>query len=168
MNKLCSLLLFVLIIGSNVLVSCTVPGLKPESENLPSLESARSTMINFLDALNQKKYTDAAMIFGGDLDILRSYNPDIDPDDAGLLFERACQFNGFQCMQLKMVVSEDQIDDHTFVFTIELKTSQGDLFVLGPCCGATEEEMPPVSQFQMTVAYSNNAYRVMDLPPYVP
>ncbi len=168
MNKLCSLLLFVLIIGSSVLVSCTVPDLKPESQNLPSLETARATMVNFLDLLNQKKYSDAAIIFGGDLDILRSYNPDIDPDDTASLFERACQFNGIQCMQLKTIVSEAQIDDHTFVFTIEYKTNQGDLFILGPCCGATEEEMPPVSQFQMTVAYSNNAYQVMDLPPYVP
>jgi hypothetical protein len=65
-------------------------------------------------------------------------------------------------MQLKSFVTEVQTDEKTFVFIIEYVTNQGDLFMSGPCCGETEKEIPPVSQFQVTVEYFNNAYHVMD------
>jgi hypothetical protein len=48
-------------------------------------------------------------------------------------------------------------------------SSDGSLFVLGPCCGANETEMPPVSQFEYKVTRdASGQFVVMDLPPYVP
>ncbi len=41
-------------------------------------------------------------------------------------------------------------------------------FVLGPCCGATPEEMPPTEEFDFTVRQSGEIYRVVDLPVYIP
>jgi hypothetical protein len=36
-------------------------------------------------------------------------------------------------------------------FTVEFTNDDGSLFVLGPCCGATEMEMSPKTQFVYTV-----------------
>ena len=115
-KKIFAILLFDLLLGSIALVSCMNPDLKPVSENQPSLESARSGMIDFLNYLNQENYAEAAKIYGGELEILRGYNPDVDPEDDALLMEYGCKFNGIQCMQLKTVVSEEQTDDKNFVF----------------------------------------------------
>lgn len=44
----------------------------------------------------------------------------------------------------------------------------GTLFVQGPCCGATETEEPPQSQFTFTVKKADNRFLVEELPVYVP
>jgi hypothetical protein len=53
-------------------------------------------------------------------------------------------------------------------FTVRFLTETGERFVLGPCCGATPEEMPPTEEFDFTVRQSGDTYRVVDLPVYVP
>jgi hypothetical protein len=56
-----------------------------------------------------------------------------------------------------------------YVFQVEFNNPDGSLFVLGPCCGASETEMPPVSQFEYGVARNaDGKFLVMELPPYVP
>ncbi|MEX2029351.1 MAG: hypothetical protein WD906_00040 [Anaerolineales bacterium] len=51
---------------------------------------------------------------------------------------------------------------------VEFVTDDGELFVLGPCCGATEAEMPPVWRFPYTVRVVGGEYLVMEMPVYVP
>jgi hypothetical protein len=59
--------------------------------------------------------------------------------------------------------------DGTVTVDVEFSLPDGTLFVLGPCCGATETEMPPVSSFAFRVQRQpDGAYAVLDLPPYVP
>ena len=169
MNKrilYCFLLLF--ISGSSTLFSCSNPISNSTPEVTGNQQDARTTLINYLTALNQADYSEAARYFGGDPEILRGYNPDVDPTDLETLLKRACEFNGFQCMQLKKIVSEAQDDEDSYLFTVEYQTKMNKLFVLGPCCGATEDEMPSVSQFQIRVKFQDQTYFVMDLPPYVP
>lgn len=130
--------------------------------------SARRALLRYFEILNQKNYDQVETIFGGDLQVLLEYNPDVRLDQVGKLFESACTINGFQCLAIKNILDEKKIDDFNFVFMVEFQTNEGDLFVLGPCCGATAQEMPPVSQFPIRVSWKNGEYRVMDLPPYVP
>ncbi|MCI0551542.1 MAG: hypothetical protein L0287_11345, partial [Anaerolineae bacterium] len=57
----------------------------------------------------------------------------------------------------------------TYIFQVEFNNADGTLFVRGPCCGANETEMPPVSQFEYRVSMTApGKFTVMDLPPYVP
>ncbi len=51
---------------------------------------------------------------------------------------------------------------------VRFLTPGGEVWTLGPCCGATEEEMPPVSEFTFTVRRTSNGSRVQTLPVYVP
>ena len=66
-------------------------------------------------------------------------------------------------------VTFDQLVEDAYIFQVEFNNPDGSLFVLGPCCGATETEMPPVSQFQFTVIRNaDGRFVVMNTPPYVP
>jgi hypothetical protein len=57
----------------------------------------------------------------------------------------------------------------TYVFDVEFNNPDGSLFVRGPCCGATETEMPPESQFEYTVTKNaEGKFVVLNTPPYVP
>jgi hypothetical protein len=40
--------------------------------------------------------------------------------------------------------------------------------VLGPCCGATEEEMPPQDEFVFKVKKINGEFKVITVPVYIP
>jgi hypothetical protein len=53
-------------------------------------------------------------------------------------------------------------------FTVQFEKPDGTLFVRGPCCGATEQEMPSQSDFVFTVVRQGEGFAVQELPVYVP
>ena len=68
----------------------------------------------------------------------------------------------------KSATLQEQVGD-SYIFQVEFNNPDGSLFVLGPCCGADETEMPPVSQFEYTVSRkAEGKFVVMNTPPYVP
>jgi hypothetical protein len=81
--------------------------------------------------------------------------------------EAACTYQ-LRCMEILNVVSGEQISDTEFIFTVEFADLDGTLFVLGPCCGSNETEMPPVSQFEYRVAMVGSEFFVHGSPIYVP
>ena len=84
------------------------------------------------------------------------------------LWTWACDNQLLQCLEVRSATFKELRGD-SYIFQVEFSNPDGSLFVLGPCCGANETEMPPVSQFEYMV--SRNADRrfvVMNTPPYVP
>lgn len=148
------------------LVSCA-PQATPAPTSLPSTTSeAHEVLIRFFDLLNAKQYVEADALYGGEYGQLEIFNPDA--TDHAALWSWSCEFAGLQCLKVRTATFENLQGD-TFVFQVEFNNSDGSLFVLGPCCGANENEMPPVSQFEYRVARdSDGNFKVMDLPPYVP
>jgi hypothetical protein len=133
------------------------------------MESARQTLQGYLEALAAKDYNRAAGFYGGDYQTLIDMNPDRDPADHLGLLETGCTNNGFVCnLNIKNIVEEAQLSPTDFRITVELQNPDGSLFSLGPCCGASPEEEPPVTQFDFRVENSNGTFQVMDLPVYVP
>jgi len=61
---------------------------------------------------------------------------------------------GFR-VKFKSLVSDGVLQEpvlpYEFRFIVEFKYDDGTLIMLGPCCGATETDMPPKSQFPYTV-----------------
>ena len=152
--------LFVLIL----LASCTA---KP-TETTSDAKEAPQTLIEFFALLNAKKYAEADALYGGDYETLQNNNPDVAPSNHDKLLTNACEMNGFQCLAVRSATLKHQEGD-TYVFQVEFNNPDGSLFVLGPCCGANETEMPPVSQFEYTVTKNaEGKFVVMNLPPYVP
>lgn len=129
---------------------------------------ARNTLIQFFADLNNAEYEDAVMHYGGSYEELQYFNPGVDPADKVALLKTGCEVNGLQCMQL-MTAEQVSIENGlTFYYKVSYRAPDGTEFVLGPCCGASETEMPPVRYFDVTVRCDQDACLVMDLPPYVP
>ncbi len=151
---------FIIICGVLILMAaCTA--------SLDESDGARQALTDYFTALNKGDYAAAMALYGGSYELLQEWNPDLDPNDHVALLERGCTQNGLQCLALRSATLEEQNGD-TFVFTVEFSKPDGSLFVRGPCCGATETEMPSVSQFGFTVVKVGNRYLVQDLPVYVP
>ena len=150
-----------------------VPGvdsLPIEPQQPAELElQAQAVLTEYFQSLNQGMYERAVALYGGSYEELEYLNPTIDPDDKAELLQAGCDFNGFMCFPMLsnvLVLIENQ---NKFFFDVEFANPDGSLFVLGPCCGATEEIMPPISLFTVQVSCDDTGLcQVLDLPPYVP
>lgn len=147
-----------------LLASCA-----PQATSLPStISEAQEVLIRFFELLNAKQYAEADLLYGGEYEQLQVFNPSSDPSDHAALWSWSCEFAGLQCLTVRTSTFKNLQSD-TVVFQVEFNNSDGSLFVLGPCCGANETEMPPVSQFDYRATRdSDGKFKVMDLPPYVP
>lgn len=152
-----------------LLTSCTPKATPLAPTSLPSTATeAQGTLINFFELLNSKQYADADLLYGGDYEQLKIFSSDTAPTDHAKLWADACQLAGLQCLEVRSATFKNLQGD-TYIFQVEFSNPDGSLFVLGPCCGANETEMPPVSQFEYAVARNaSHQYVVMNLPPYVP
>ena len=132
-------------------------------------QSARQALTGFFEALNRGDYAAADRLFWDDYEILTTMNPDIAAGDHVALWKQGCQFNGFQCLKIKEIVSSEQVDADTFRFVVHFQNADGTMFVQGPCCGEDPTGVPPVSEFAYQVRRDKTGnFRVMDMPPYVP
>ncbi len=151
-----------------LLASCASQA-TPVPTSLPSTASeAQEVLIRFFELLNAKQYAEADLLYDGDYEQLQIFNPSSDPADHAALWSWSCEFAGLQCLEVRTATFK-VLQGDTYIFQVEFNNPDGSLFVLGPCCGADETEMPPVSQFEYRVSRgSDGQFRVMDLPPYVP
>jgi hypothetical protein len=131
-------------------------------------DHARIALLEFLSALGEGHYVEATWHYGGSYDTMRMWNPDIAPHDLPALWRSACLHNGLQCLGRAEPVNVEVLSATDLRFTIHLLTPAGERFVLGPCCGETEQSMPPQQAFTFTVRRSGDRYLVLDTPPYMP
>jgi hypothetical protein len=163
-SLIASVALLALSIVALVIAAC-VPAPPPTANEL---EKARDALTSYFSLLQEGRYTEATDYYGGDYEILRGWNPDVDGDDYVTLFTRGCTANGLMCLPVGDIVTEEQVSATEFRFTVEFVNDDGTQFVRGPCCGATEEEMPPQSEFTYTVKKVDDKLLVQELPVYVP
>ncbi len=133
-----------------------------------NLDSAETALANFFQYLADSEYEKAAALYGGSYAGLQSLNPSLSPDGHAALWKNGCALNGYQCLPLLRVVNRQRVSQDEFVFTLEFEGVDGSAFVFGPCCGASAEDMPPVSQFDYHVIYRDGDYFVQDEPVFVP
>jgi len=155
-----------------LLTGCASPSTnapEPTSTTLPSTTSeAQDVLIRFFDLLNSKQYSEADALYGGDYEQLQIFNADADPSDHAALWDWSCEMSGLQCLKVR-TANFKMLQGDTYFFQVEFINPDGSLFVLGPCCGSDETEMPPVSQFESQVMRNpDGRFLVPDLPPYVP
>jgi hypothetical protein len=132
------------------------------------MAEAHDVLVNFLTLLHTGKYTQAVPLYGGEYESLQVFNPQIDPTDKAALWAWVCDNQLLQCLEVRSATFKNLVGD-TYVFQVEFSNPDESLFVLGPCCGANETEMPPVSQFEYTVSRNaDGKFVVMNPPPYVP
>ena len=138
---------------------------KPYSDQ----EHARQTLIRFFDYLHDGSYQEATLLYGGSFDLMIAQNPDLDPTDHPALSRNACTLNGLRCLKVKTARLEKQVSPTEFRFLVEFQNEDGNLFILGPCCGANATDMPPQSVFPYTVTKdAQGNFLLQDVPVYVP
>jgi len=153
-----------LLISVILLSSCS----NPFSRNEKELATAQTTLESFFTLLAYGAYEQAAGLYGGDYEALRSMNSAIPADDYASLWKYGCASNGYQCFEIKDVLKSSMDEQGVFHFIVEFNLSNGDLLVVGPCCGADTTQMPPRSQFEFTVRRNKGVFLVLDPPIFVP
>jgi hypothetical protein len=132
------------------------------------MDEAHDVLVDFLTLLHTGNYTDAVPLYGGEYEQLQVFNPEIDPTDHVALWIWVCDNKLLQCLEVRSATFKQLVGD-SYIFQVEFSNPDGSLFVRGPCCGATETEMPSVSQFEYMVSRNtDHKYVVMTTPPYVP
>jgi hypothetical protein len=150
-------------------VSSLSPTSQPTTDS-SDLEKAQTSLIAFFSYLSEGKYSQAVELYGGSEDqyeALRSNNPTVDPEDKAALLEAGCTYQ-YRCLQIKDVVQADQVSQTEFNFIVQFENPDGSLFMLGPCCGADETEMPPQSEFKYGVIKMDDHFLVVGELLYVP
>jgi hypothetical protein len=138
-------------------------------QNPEELSAALQVLQDYYAALNANDFAEAAGLYGGSYDLLTNNNPDVPPTDTARLFQKACTQNGFRCdLRVIAVADQAQLSGVDFRFSLEFQNPDGKVFSLGPCCGASEQDMPPQTQFDFLVKKVDSKYQVMSLPVYVP
>jgi len=131
--------------------------------------SAHNILLQFFDHLHVGRYEEAVNLYGGDYQLLVDQNPETDSDDHAALMKNACMYNGYQCLKVKLAGIERKPSPDEYVFGVQFQNEDGSPFVLGPCCGASETEQPPVSFFEIRVLKNaEGEFRVLDMPSYMP
>ncbi|MBI2331376.1 MAG: lipoprotein [Chloroflexi bacterium] len=147
---------------SFILLAALLAGCSPKSAQA----EAEETMRAFFTALASGDYETAVSMYGGGYAELAQMNPDVSPTDFVTLWQRACEQNGFVCIEVMDIVlkseSDSQID-----FGVTFKTKDGELFEFTGCCGETFPE--PIVEYAVIVRLDKDGvYKVLALPPYVP
>jgi len=131
-------------------------------------QEAEKTVTQFFQLLSTNDYSQAAGMYAGDISDLQYLNPSIDETEIETLWRNACTINGFQCLPIKRILNVEKFSLNEYHLRVEFQNPDGSLFLLGPCCGASEEEMPPVSQFDVYVIERSGDYYITSLPVFVP
>ena len=147
----------------SLLASC-----QPTTASSTELEQATGALQSYFQALSEGRYADAVNLYGGSYEPLTGYNPAINVQEYARLFGLGCAANGLQCLKLNEILQSEKLSGDTYQFLVTFTGRDGQVFVLGPCCGADETQMPPISQFTYTVKRVDGNFKVMDLPVYVP
>lgn len=133
-----------------------------------SLENAQTALSAFFRLLSERRFSDAVLWYGGSMDVLTGYNPDVPPDRQAVLFDRGCSTNGLVCMPIFKVLKAQAVSKTEFHFTVQFTSADGTVFAQGPCCGEDPTSKPPVTDFEYSVRWQDGRYKVQELPPYVP
>ena len=166
MRRFSILLVFLLLTGC-ISPPANIPQVTPTSLRLTASE-AHNVLVRFFELLNAKQYAEADLLYGGNYEQLQVFSADVDPSDHATLWSNACELAGLQCLKVRTATFKILQGD-MYIFQVEFSNPDGSLFVLGPCCGSNETDMPPVSQFAYKVGRNaDGKFLVMDLPPYVP
>jgi len=145
-----------------LLTTCAV--FPAENETVKAAES----LTQFFQDLADGDYARADELYGGDYEVLQSMNPQIQAEDREALWQNGCAMNGLQCLPVLRIVSSQVTAEGEYSLVVEFKKPDGGIFVFGPCCGASETEMPPVSQFEYHVVKSDGRFLIQDLPVFDP
>jgi len=142
-----------------------LPAWKTPPAGAGDQEIARETLVSFFALLSEKRYAEAAELYGGDF----SENPyERQPGESDAAFwQRVCTANTL-CMPVLLIANEEKLSEEEYLFYIEFLWRDGTRFELGACCGASPAQFPGAWQFAYQVKKVDGQWKVMREPLFVP
>jgi hypothetical protein len=149
-------------------LSPLLPAWETPPPGASGLELARQALIRFFTFLHDGRYGEAAALYGGSYEDLPVVRDDLPPtsEDKALVWESECAL--LQCLLVSGIIEQTQVSPDEYLFVVEFMNEDGTLFVSGPCCGASEAEMPALWQWPYTVKRVGGQFKVMGAPVFVP
>jgi hypothetical protein len=153
-------LLILILIGTFFLFSsCSL--FKVEDTNLTA---AQDTLESFFELLSHRVYAEAAGLYGGDYNTLRSMNPTVPIEDVAMLWQNACEKNGFQCLEIRDVIRVNLDNQGIYTFLVEFSQKDGNLLKVST--GLDEPQQK--SQFEFSVRRNRGSFTVLNPPVLLP
>lgn len=143
--------------------------LKREMRHIPIVTpdesaAAKQTLIDFFDLLSQKQFAKAVPLLSTDYgvyDPLYQFNPE--ETDPATLLSSYCENVG-TCLEAR-VLKVSHISNYDYELTVQFINPDRTIYVFGPCCGATEEDMPSKDTFTYVVRKDFEDKMVVMTPP---
>lgn len=143
------------VVASPVAQTPAGPVADPEDEAAVALEQ-------FLSAMHEGRYEDAAALYGGDYGILQVYNPTVPADDYAGLLRQACEVNGFKCMA-PASITRNTSDANAIYYDVTFFAPDGSIF--GIQTSSINSDV--FSSFGLMVQMGPDGPRPITLPPFV-
>jgi hypothetical protein len=124
---------------------------------------AEHALVDYFAYLHDGEYEKAAALYGGEYDVLRDWNPEVDPSDCAALWERGCTVNGLQCLKIHKIGAYEAASPGTFEFWVQFESPGGGVFQTQSQAGGGTK-----SSFKFTVQKTSDGYVVDELPVYLP
>jgi hypothetical protein len=120
-------------------------------------------LVSFFDALSTGQFENAVEFFDFEGHGEWVYSSS---DDPAQILEDYCAATG-TCLRAE-VLATNEVNGDEYTLTVQFFNSDGSIYIAGPCCGATEEEMPSQDTFEFTVKKIDGVFKVTTAPLYRP
>lgn len=131
-------------------------------------QKAEVAAVEFFERLSIGEYQRAVEMYAGDYAELEYMNPTLPEEDYAALWRNACRVNGYQCLPIRHVMEIEKFSLNEYYLKVQFQNPDGSVFILGPCCGADEEKLPPQEEFDVYVIERSGIFYVVSLPVFVP
>ena len=150
-----------------------IANLKQEIKLIPittkdESKTAKDTLVTFFDYLGKNEFEKAVELYEFDngFTLIEELTPAEEQDDKAKVLENFCKAVG-TCLEVK-VLETKRTTNYEYSMVVQFIKSDGTFYVFGPCCGATEEQMPSTDKFDYTVKKINGEFKVTTPPLYRP
>lgn len=123
--------------------------------------AGHAVLAAFLGALHYGRYEEAAALYGGDYGYLQMYNPDLAVNDHAALLQRACEVNGFLCLEpiaLEPVGREGDL----LLYDVTFRAPDGSIFFMQTAGDASSRQ----TTFRLPVQLQGERVRPFGMPPF--
>ncbi|MFZ2522346.1 MAG: hypothetical protein WAX44_03975 [Minisyncoccia bacterium] len=119
-----------------------------------------------------KQYGVAVEYHGSGYETLQNWNPTTSPNDYTTLLKAGCEANGWQCLKIKNVLSQQKISESEYKFIVQFEkpersTGSETVFTQRPCCGE-EDTGQRKTDFEYVVKKTKGNFVVITPPIYTP
>jgi hypothetical protein len=161
---------FIVLLAVFFMTGCEKTPLNQSKNTVEDTVVAQNTLIAFFNYLNDDKFDKAVELFeptGIDSwEWLANFSPEEERDNKPLVLKNYCLATQ-TCLKANVLNIKKQTEND-YILSVQFIKKDNNTFVLGPCCGATEEEMPSMDKFDYNVKKVNNLFKVATPPVYVP